>query len=778
VVIAAILVALVTLGAQLETSARPAAGASGTVSVDAATATGTVATQLSTQLVYPGFIESLVGAQGRLSSYAPPLVRIHAGTDGCCWAGGPGPALPGGTTKGNWDWGPLNQMVGNVRAYGGSPVLNVRYAPNWMWTCAAFSGAAGVIRDATFNEFGDYVARLVSYFNVGRMTTENGTVITNPAGTANRITYWELWNEPDLSNETPCHPADWGAALTSAQYLTMWNATTPKMLAVDPSIKLVGPATAGLTTQYISLLLASATRKPDALSFHTYGGWENTQSDLFLFDGDASCPECGIRGQLGTLADVKALAQGRPIWITELNVNAAYGNDPARRPWNGYGAAWGASAFRGMILGGAALLHQYEFIANSQFGLLNEDTGAPLLPYWRDYHLARAFPTGSTILGSSSTTSGIEVLAVRPPGSTNVRVLVINRQVPSATAVGAPGLPATVQVTIGGVTGVNSVTMRMLDDTTPLTSGPALVPLAASNSATVPFAGYGAAILEFSTTGGPTPNPTQPPGTTPPPVAVAPPAAISGVYGSRWVDQSAYPVLVPGSTQSVTVRFRNSGGTPWIRGVDGQQANLGIVDDDTSFDALGMNVGWLSANRVATTNESFVPAGGIGTFTFVVRAPLNPGAYQLPLQPVIDGVVWLDAEGVFVQVTSVFDFHSRWVSQSPYPQLAPGALSGPLTVTFLNTGSQSWVRGQRGQSNLGINGDDQRWASLGVDWPTTDRVAIQTEDVVAPGNLATFTFRVRAPQSPGVYYINLRPVIDGIMWMEDEGVWLALTVAN
>jgi hypothetical protein len=481
-------------------------------------------------------------------------MRIHAGTDGCCWAGGPGPALPGGATKGNWDFGPLNQMVGNVRAYGGSPVLNVRYAPNWMWTCTAFSGGAGVVRDQTFTEFGDYVARLVSYYNVGRMTTESGTVITNPAGIANRITYWELWNEPDLSNEDPCHPANWGPALTPAQYLAMWNATAPKMLAIDPSIKLVGPAIAGwLAAQdYVPLLVASATNKPDIVSFHAYGGWENTQSDLFLFDGDASCPECGLRGMLTGLAQVRTMAQGRPVWVTELNVNAAYGNDPTRRPWNGYGAAWGASAFRGMVLGGAALLHQYQFVESAQFGMVDANTGTPLLPYWRDYYLSRAFPAGSTILSSSTSTSGVEVLAARAPGSTNVRVLVVNRQVPNATALGAPGLPGTVQLNLSGLGGVTAVTMRMLDDTTPLATGPALVPLAASNSATVPFSGYGAAILEFATSGtAATPNPTPSP--TPSPSA----------------DPTATPTIEPTSSPPATATPGSSAPpTPYPTGIN------------------------------------------------------------------------------------------------------------------------------------------------------------------------------------------------------------------
>ena len=88
------------------------------------------------------------------------------------------------------------------------------------------------------------MARLVSYYNLGHMTTETGTVINNPAGTSNRIDYWEPWNEPDLSNETPCVP-DTGVALTPDEFLTMWNAVVPAMLAVDPTLKFVGPATAG-----------------------------------------------------------------------------------------------------------------------------------------------------------------------------------------------------------------------------------------------------------------------------------------------------------------------------------------------------------------------------------------------------------------------------------------------------------------------------------------------------------------------------------------------------
>jgi hypothetical protein len=124
-------------------------------------------------------------------------------------------------------------------------------------------------------------------------------------------------------------------------------------------------------------------------------------------------------------------------------------------------------------------------------------------------------------------------------------------------------------------------------------------------------------------------------------------------------------------------------------------------------------------------------------------------------------------------------YHSRWVSESAWPTLRVGEVSAPLTITFRNTGTKPWVKGVLGQqANLGINGDDRRWASLGVAWPTPDRPTIQTEAIVSPGAVGTFTFQVRAPLTPGTYAINVRAVIDGTVWLEDEGVYMVIAVIN
>ena len=128
-------------------------------------------------------------------------------------------------------------------------------------------------------------------------------------------------------------------------------------------------------------------------------------------------------------------------------------------------------------------------------------------------------------------------------------------------------------------------------------------------------------------------------------------------------------------------------------------------------------------------------------------------------------------------IVSSSSYHSRWVSQSPYPTLQVGQTSAPLMITFTNTGASPWVKGILGQeARLGINLDDVTWAALGVNWPFASRVAVQSESAVAPGQNGTFTFQVKAPATPGVYSIHLRPVIDGTTWMEDQGVYLVITV--
>ena len=129
-----------------------------------------------------------------------------------------------------------------------------------------------------------------------------------------------------------------------------------------------------------------------------------------------------------------------------------------------------------------------------------------------------------------------------------------------------------------------------------------------------------------------------------------------------------------------------------------------------------------------------------------------------------------------VTVPPASAFHSAYVAESPWPTIAVGE-TATLTLLFRNTGTATWRRGTATEARLGVNGDDRTFSTLGMatGWPIPDRPAVQDVDAVAPGAASTFTFRVTG-RAPGTYALHLRPVVDGLTWMEDEGVYMVVAV--
>jgi hypothetical protein len=121
-------------------------------------------------------------------------------------------------------------------------------------------------------------------------------------------------------------------------------------------------------------------------------------------------------------------------------------------------------------------------------------------------------------------------------------------------------------------------------------------------------------------------------------------------------------------------------------------------------------------------------------------------------------------------------YHSAWVSQSAYPTMSVGS-TAPIFVQVKNTGTATWVKGTGTEARIGVVGDDATLTQLGIasNWLLGSRPAAQTEATVAPGQTATFNFTVKGA-TVGTYPLRLRPVIDGITWMEDQGIFLQITV--
>lgn len=100
-----------------------------------------------------------------------------------------------------------------------------------------------------------------------------------------------------------------------------------------------------------------------------------------------------------------------------------------------------------------------------------------------------------------------------------------------------------------------------------------------------------------------------------------------------------------------------------------------------------------------------------------------------------------------------------------------------VSLMFRNTGTVAWIRGTAAEIRLGIVGDDPSYHELGLgpEWPSATRVAVQAEEVVRPGQLATFIFDFVGAEA-GEYRIPLMPVVDGVAWLGDDDVVAEITV--
>jgi uncharacterized protein YkwD len=126
-------------------------------------------------------------------------------------------------------------------------------------------------------------------------------------------------------------------------------------------------------------------------------------------------------------------------------------------------------------------------------------------------------------------------------------------------------------------------------------------------------------------------------------------------YHASWNAQSADPTVDTGETATLVVALKNTGTRGWYRDTTAQQVTLGTNDpQDAEHPELAAN--WLSANRLSSTTTAYVGPGEVGWFEFTVRAPAVAGEYRLALRGVIDGISWLEDDGIFftIRVRHIF----------------------------------------------------------------------------------------------------------------------------
>lgn len=192
---------------------------------------------------------------------------------------------------------------------------------------------------------------------------------------------------------------------------------------------------------------------------------------------------------------------------------------------------------------------------------------------------------------------------------------------------------------------------------------------------------------------------------------------------------------------------------------------LYVADPLSGFMGLVPVDRWLWAHLWMGTPFTAPGAAWRGTFVFVSYRDAR-GSAPLPSPQA----------GAWPVVSRDRAYASAWVSQDPLPRIPRGG-TATVTVRVRNQGTSAWVRGTPSEARLGIPGDDTIYQQLGIadGWPLGARPAIQAEANVAPSQVATFSFRVRGALA-GAFLMRLRPVVDGVTWLDDDGIYVVVQV--
>ncbi len=256
---------------------------------------------------------------------------------------------------------------------------------------------------------------------------------------------------------------------------------------------------------------ADVTAQVDIVATHFYSTCNQSSTDQTLFNTIPAFA-AGVKNIYSILQKNPNLANV-PVWITENNVNADFGDangnstcnpgqkfvDDARGS-SAFFAAWRPYLFSQVGQARAQLLHHWDFAADAQYGELDDQTGNNRLSYWVDKTLQQYFPAttaGVDVLqATNSDNTNVEALAVKNADG-SVVVMVSNHAVANASDNNGAGSPRDVTVDISALGNFSTATQLIIDANTNLTLGPVAQPLTFSPQLKLLLNGYGVVFLKL-----------------------------------------------------------------------------------------------------------------------------------------------------------------------------------------------------------------------------------------------------------------------------------------
>ncbi|HXM97084.1 MAG TPA: hypothetical protein VN982_01275 [Candidatus Dormibacteraeota bacterium] len=401
----------------------------------------------------------------------------------------------------DWDFKELDATVQPVLSVTDhSPEFQIAVPPN----LPGMLDASGhfIFNQANLATFVQYCADLVRYYNKGGFTW-GGKPFKSASSTP--VIWWGIYNEYNINGLTP------------GQYVQLYNAVVPAMLAVDNTIKFSAVELSdfdfnvGDPRNNLPTFVNGVTAQVDSASTHFYSSCNQSDPDTSLF-GSVPAFVGDVKYFYQQLATRPNLASV-PVWVTENNVNADYSGvngmstcNPTQRfvsdtrGTSAFFSAWRPYVFSQLGKAGNRALYHWDYPADAQYGEVDFTTGNKYLSYWVDYWLSRVFPsseggTAPNFLKLNLTdSSSIEAIATKNSDG-SVVVMFADRAVHGAADNNGPGDPRTVVIDLSALGNFTSATLLTIDTHTDVNAGPTPLAITPAGKMTLTLGGYGVAFL-------------------------------------------------------------------------------------------------------------------------------------------------------------------------------------------------------------------------------------------------------------------------------------------
>ncbi|ALN65148.1 RHS Repeat family protein [Lysobacter antibioticus] len=225
----------------------------------------------------------------------------------------------------------------------------------------------------------------------------------------------------------------------------------------------------------------------------------------------------------------------------------------------------------------------------------------------------------------------------------------------------------------------------------------------------------------------------------------APVSVVVSTAEAEFAGQIVPVSMRPGAVYPVRVQMKNTGTSVWRNG-DGYRLGSSNPGDNYTW---GMS-------RAGLVGD--VGPGQTAVFDFNVTAPASDGDYNFQWRMLKEGVQWFGSASAnqVVQVRTPPALASEFVSQSVPTSMVPGATYS-VSVQMRNVGTAIWRSSESirlGSFNPNDNG-------------TWNIARIPVAGDIAPGQVATFGFTVKAPIASGSYNFQWRMLKEGVAWFGD-----------